>query len=93
MRTLLFFKTMLVSKNFLDKGRGEYHDIPSKVLSLTGPNIFEVEPFSVSLLSGSEKFLLLRGVFQDFLWKKFLSHGAEKYRSGTFLFFRKLGYR
>ena len=52
-KTLLFCNKILVSKIFMEKGGREYQGFPSQVLCLTGPKKFVVEPFSVSLLSGS----------------------------------------
>ena len=53
----------------MDKVRGEYHDIPSKSLCLTGPKNFVVEPSCVSDFFKYRKTLCLRGVYHAFLWK------------------------
>ena len=45
-----------------------YHDFPLKIFCLTVPKNFVGEPFSVSLISGIEKFYT-RGVYHDFLSK------------------------
>ena len=42
-------------ENVLIRGGGEYQDFPSKTFCLTVPKFFVGEPFSVSLLSGTEK--------------------------------------
>ncbi len=53
---MLCFRKFLVAKNFMDKKAGEYQDFPSKIFRLTLPKKFVGEPFSVSLISGIEKF-------------------------------------
>ena len=53
--TLLCFRKFLLPKNARDK-RGGYQDFPSKTFCLTVPKIFVGEPFSVSLISGIQKF-------------------------------------
>ena len=56
------FTKLLVSKSFMDKRGGrEYHDFPSKFFCLTVTRIFVGEPFSVSLISGIEIFMPMRG--------------------------------
>ena len=48
-------------------GRGEYQDLPSKIICLTVPKNFVGEPFCVSLTSGTEKVWIRReGEYQDF---------------------------
>ena len=81
--TLLCFTKFLVSKKFKDKG-GRYQDFRSKIFCLTVPKNFEGEPFSVSLISGTEKVWIRGGGggYHDFASKIFLSHTAEKFRRG-----------
>ena len=43
-------------KKLMDERAGEYQDFPSKTFCLTEPRNFVGRPFSVSLLSGAEKF-------------------------------------
>ena len=55
-----------VSKNFRSRKSlwirgGEYQDFPSKIFCLTVPKNFLGEPFSVSLISGIEKFYASEG--------------------------------
>ena len=54
-------------------GGGEYQDFPSEIICLTAPKNFAGEPFSVSLISGIEKFYASEGYFTifDFLSKFF----------------------
>ena len=54
--TLLRFTKILVSKKFMDKRGGGYHDFLSKFFCLTVPKNFVGEPSSVSLISGIERF-------------------------------------
>ena len=67
--TLLCSRKILVSKNFRDKRRGEYHKFPSKVFCFILPKNFVGEYFSVSLISGIEKFYASEGyvTISDFL--------------------------
>ena len=75
------------------EGGSEYHHFPSKISCLTVPKNSKGEPFSVSLISGIEKFYKrgtgqggsFRGLCHDFLSKDFLSHSTETFRRGTFL--------
>ena len=54
---MLFFRKFPVAKKFMDKnGGGEYQELPSKNFCLTVPRNFVRESFSVSLISGIEKF-------------------------------------
>ena len=54
---MLFFRKFPVPKKFMDKnGGGEYQELPSKNFCLTVPKNFVRESFSVSLISGIEKF-------------------------------------
>ena len=52
----LHFEKSLLAKKFIDKKWGEYQDFPSKVFCPTMPKNFAGQPFSVSLISGIEKF-------------------------------------
>ena len=64
---------------------GEYQDFRSQIFCLTVPKKFVGEPFSVSLIAGNEKVWIGRGgVSRLSSVANFLSHGAEKYRRGTF---------
>ena len=53
----------------MDK-KGGYQDFPWKSFRLTVPKIFLGEPFSISLISGTEK-VWIRGEYQDFPSKIF----------------------
>ena len=82
---MLCFRKFLVAKKFMDKkGGGEYHNFPSKYFCLTVPKNFVGEPFSVSLISGIEKFYASEGYVTIFS-RNFLSHSAETFRRGTLL--------
>ena len=72
--------------------RGLCHHFLSKIFCLTVPKNFVVEPFSVSLISAIEKFYASEGYVTIFC-RKFLSHSAEKFRSGTFQCVPNFGYR
>ena len=63
---------------------GEYQDFPSKIFCLTVPKNFVGEPFSVLLIAGTEKVWIREGGVSRFSVENFLSHSAEKFRSGTF---------
>ena len=69
---LLCFRKFLLSKNVKDKGGGRgYQDFPSKTFCLTVPKFFVREPFSVSLISGIEKFYVYEGNITIF-YRKFV---------------------
>ena len=54
---MLCFRKFPVAKNFMDRtGGGEYQELPSKIFCLRVPKNFVGESFSVSLISGIEKF-------------------------------------
>ena len=53
-----------------------------EIFCLTVPKNFVGEPFSVSLISGIEKFYASEG-YVTFFCRNFLSHSAEKIRRGT----------
>ena len=56
----------------MDK-KGEYQDFPSKLFCLTVPKNFVAEPFSVSLISGTEKSYASEGYVTIFRRKFFVS--------------------
>ena len=62
--------------------RGEYQKFLSKNFCLTVPKNFVGEPFSVSLISGIEKFYASEGYVTIFC-RNFLSRSAKKFRRGT----------
>ena len=49
------FHSFRVPKKFGSAGGGEHQDFLSKVFCLKVPKLFVVEPFSVSLISRSDK--------------------------------------
>ena len=69
---------------FMDKKGGEYLNFPSKTFCLTVAKNSVGEPFSVSLISGIEKFHASEG-YVTIYCRNFLSHSAEKFRRGTLL--------
>ena len=66
------------------EGRREYHDFPSKNVCLTVPKKFVGETFSVSLISGIERFDASE-IYLTILCQIFFCLSAEKFRWGTFL--------
>ena len=67
-------------------GGREYHNILSKIFPLTVPKNAVVEPFSLSLISGIEKFWMREwggGGLSRYSVENFLSHSAEKFRRAT----------
>ena len=66
------------------EGRREYHDFPSKNVCLTVPKNFVGETFSVSLISGIERFYASE-IYLTILCRNFFCRSAEKFRRGTFL--------
>ena len=85
--TLLCFRNFLVSKKLMDKrgeGRREYHDFPSKNVCLTVSKNLVGETFSVSLISGIERFYASE-IYLTILCRNFFCLSAEKFRRGTFL--------
>ena len=68
----------------MDEKGGEYQNFPSKIFCLKVPKKFVREPFSVSLISGIEKFYASEG-YVTICCRNFLSHSAEKFRRGTLL--------
>ena len=81
--TLLCFGKFLVPKKFMEE-RGGFQNFPSKLLGLTVSKKFAVESFSVSLVSGTEIFLLRR-VISRFSVDVFFSRSTEKLCGGTLL--------
>ena len=68
----------------MDKREGEVSGFSFENFCLTVPKKFVGEPFSVSLISGFEKFYASEGYVTIFR-RKFLSHSAETFRWGTLL--------
>ena len=72
----------------MDKKRGEgrrdYHDFPSKNVCLTVSKNLVGETFSVSLISGIERFYASE-IYLTILCRNFFCLSAEKFRRGTFL--------
>ena len=92
--TLPCFTNFLVSKRFMDKrGRREYHDFSSNFFCLTVPKIFVGEPFSVSLISGIEKFYAYEGnittFFKTFVVSLQKNFVAEHFCASKFLVWKK----
>ena len=65
------------------RGGGKHQDFASKVFCLTVPKNFVEEPFSISLIAGTENVWIREGGVSRFFVENFLSHSAEKFRSGT----------
>ena len=59
-----------------------YHDFPSKISCLRVTKNFVGEPFSVSLISGIEKFYASEGYVTIF-HRKLLAHSVENFRKGA----------
>ena len=81
---MLRFRKFLVAKKFMDKREREVSRFPSKKFCLTVPKNFVGEPFSVSLISGIEKFYASEGYVTIFC-RNFLSRSTEKLCRGTLL--------
>ena len=81
---MLCFRKFLVAKKFMDKREREVSRFPSKKFCLLVSRKFVGEPFSVSIISGIEKFYSSEGHVTIFC-RNFLSHSAEKLRRGTLL--------
>ena len=64
-------------------GRVEYRNFPSKKFCLKVPKHFVGETFSLSLVSGIDKFMLQRVMSRYSVEKKQLSHSKEAFRRGT----------
>ena len=75
--TLRYFKKIPVAKKFMDKRGGGggrvYHDFQAKFFCLTLPKNIIGEPFSVSLISGIEKFYASKGYVTTFCQIFFVS--------------------
>ena len=65
-------------------GGAGYQDFPSNFFCLTVAKNFVGQPFSVSLISGIEKFYASEG-FVTIFCRNFLSHSAATFRRGTLL--------
>ena len=77
----------------MDQREGEYQNFPSKIFGLTVPKNFVGEPFSVSLISGTEKSLDKRGGSIKIFRRIFFSHSAEIFRGGIIYCCNNFGYR
>ena len=71
-------------KNLWIRGGGEYHDFLSKFFCLTVPKNFVGKLFSVSLISGIEKFYASES-YVTILCRNFFCFSAEKFRRVTLL--------
>ena len=60
-RGILYCCNIFGYQKSLDKREGEYQDFPSKIFGLTVPKNFVGGPFSVSLISGTEKVWIREG--------------------------------
>ena len=76
----------------LEKRGGGIKIFRRKFFCVTVPKNSVGEPFIVALISGIEK-VWIRGGDQDFPWKIFLSHSAEKFRRRTLYCCINFGYR
>ena len=70
---MLCFGKFPVANKFMDEKGGEYQTFPSKFFCLKVPKKFVREPFSVSLISGIEKFYASEGYVMIFRRKFFVS--------------------
>ena len=83
----------LGSENFWIGGRGEDQYFPLKTFCLTVPKISVGESFTVALVSSIDKVWIRRvGVSRSSV-ENFLSHSAEKVRTGTLYCCINFGYR
>ena len=78
---MLCFRKFPVAKKFMNKRGGQYQDFQSEFFGLTVPKKFVGEPFSVSLISGIEKFYASEG-YVTFFCQNFLSHSAKNFHRG-----------
>ena len=71
-----------IEKVWIREG-GEYQDFPSKFFCLTVPEISVGEAFTTAIISGIERIWIKGGGggVPRFSVEKFLSHGAENFRS------------
>ena len=70
---MLCFGKFPVANNFMGEKGGEYQTFPSKIFCLKVPKKYVLEPFSVSLISGVEKFYASEGYVMIFCQKIFAS--------------------
>ena len=87
-RHFLCFKKILVSKIFMHR-RGGGIMVLSKFFCITGPKNFVGEPFSVSLISGIEKFYAYEGNITTF-YRKFVVSQYRKTLWGNPSVFHKI---
>ena len=92
-RRILYCCNNFGYRESLDKGGGEYQDFPWKIFCLTVPKNFLVEPFSVSLITGTEKVWIRGGGASGFTVENFLSHSAENFRRAIPQCCNNFGYR
>ena len=78
------FQKISGTEKVYGKEGGELSRFSSKISCLTVQKNFVGEPFSVSLISGIEKFYASEGYVTIFC-RNFLSHSAENFRRGTLL--------
>ena len=82
----VFQKISGSEKVFGQEGRGEYQDFPPKNFCLTVPKLSVGESFDVAFISGIEKVWIRgEGGVSRFSVETFLSHSAEKVRTGSLL--------
>ena len=79
---MLCFRKLPVAKKLMNKRGGSINSFRRKFFCLTVPKNFVWEPFSVSLISGTEKFFMLQKVMSRFSVEFFLFHSAENFRRG-----------
>ena len=91
--TILYCCIKFGYRESLDRRGGEYQDFPWKKFCLTVPKKFLVEPFSVSLISGTQKVWISEGGVSRFSVENFLSHSAENFRWAILYCCIKFGYR
>ena len=90
-RTLLCFRKLMRSKNFIHK-RG-YHDFLSKFFCLKVPKNFVEKPFGVSENFGYGKILCIRRGYHDFLSKFFCLKVPKNFVGEPFSASENFGYR
>ena len=76
--SVLCFRKFLIAKKFMDKREGEVSRFSFEIFCLTVPKKFVGEPFSVSLLSGIEKYYASEGYIPIFR-RKFLCPTVPKH--------------
>ena len=82
--SVLCFRNFPLAKKFMDKRAMGVSRFSVEIFCLTVPKKFVGEPYSVSLIRVSKSFMLQR-VMSRFSVEIFLSHSAEKIRSGSLL--------